>query len=145
MDCNLVHTSVSKLLVLSALCPQRYLELWRHSLCFSGSTNAARFEFILALCEKTLAETSHFMNSSKLSEQEQRGLCDLLHYAFLELRNSGSPEYAFQVSRLAYALHNLPHLLFADNFAWEKVEGPLRYYQSQFYQDEERVASTISR
>jgi hypothetical protein len=33
-------------------------------------------------------------------------------------------------------LHNLPHLLFADDFAWEKVEGPLQYYQSQFYQTE---------
>ncbi len=76
------------------------------------------------------------MTSPKLTEQEQRGLCELLYWAFLDLRYI-SPERAFQASQLAYALHNLPHLLFADDFAWEKVEGALRYYQSQFYQDEE--------
>ena len=48
----------------------------------------------------------------------------------------GSSERAQQASKLAYALHNLPHQLFADDFAWEKVEGPLRYYQSEFYQTE---------
>jgi hypothetical protein len=47
-----------------------------------------------------------------------------------------SPDRAHQASRLAYALHNLPHLLFADEFAWEKVEGPLRHYQGQFYENE---------
>jgi hypothetical protein len=33
-------------------------------------------------------------------------------------------------------LHNLPHLIFAEDFAWEKVEGPLRYYQESFYKAE---------
>ncbi len=77
------------------------------------------------------------MTSPKLSEQEQRGLCEVLFWAFIELRNMGSPERAFQASRLAYALHNLPLDLFADDFTWEKIEGQLRYYQSQFYRDEE--------
>ncbi len=76
------------------------------------------------------------MSSQRLSDQEQRGLCEVLYYAFLDLRNMGLPDRALQASKLAYALHNLPHLIFADDFTWEKVEGPLRYYQSQFYQTE---------
>lgn len=71
-----------------------------------------------------------------LSDQERRGLCEVLYCAFLDLRGMSSPDRAHQASKLAYALHNLPHLIFADDFAWEKVEGPLRYYQSQFYQTE---------
>ncbi len=58
----------------------------------------------------------------------------MLYWSFLDLRGMGSPERALQASKLAYALHNLPHLMFADYFEWEKVEGPLRYYQSEFYQ-----------
>ncbi len=73
------------------------------------------------------------MSSQRLSDQERRGLCELLYHAFIELRGMGSPERAHQASKLAYALHNLPHLLFAEDFAWEKVEGPLRYYQELFY------------
>ena len=69
-----------------------------------------------------------------LSDKERRGLCEVLFWAFIDLRGMRLPERALQASKLANALHNLPHLLFADDFAWEKVEGPLRYYQSQFYQ-----------
>ena len=76
------------------------------------------------------------MSSQRLSDQERRGLCEVLYHAFVELRGMGFPDRAHQGSKLAYALHNLPHLLFADDFAWEKVEGPLRYYQGQFYQNE---------
>lgn len=76
------------------------------------------------------------MNIHRLSGQEQRGLCLVLHYAFLELRGMSSPDRALQASKLAYALHNLPNLLFADDFAWEKIEGPLGYYQNLFYQTE---------
>jgi hypothetical protein len=60
----------------------------------------------------------------------------VLYWAFIELRGMGSPDRALQASKLAYALHNLPHLLFADDFNWEKVEGPLRHYQENFYQTE---------
>jgi hypothetical protein len=74
------------------------------------------------------------MSSDQLSEQQRRGLCDLLYWAFLDLRDMHSPDRALQASKLAYALHNVPHLIFADRFDWEKVEGPLRYYQSQFYE-----------
>ncbi|MDB6125947.1 MAG: hypothetical protein JWQ71_4940 [Pedosphaera sp.] len=76
------------------------------------------------------------MDSQRLTDQERRGLCEVLYHAFIELRGMGSPERAHQASKLAYALHNLPHLLFAEEFAWEKVEGPLRFYQSQFYESE---------
>jgi hypothetical protein len=76
------------------------------------------------------------MNSKPLSDQERRGLCEILYCAFIEMRGMGSPDRALQASMLAYALHNLPHLLHADDFAWEKVERPLRYYQGQFYQNE---------
>ena len=76
------------------------------------------------------------MSSQQLSDRERRGLCEVLYHAFIELRGMGSPERAHQASKLAYALHNLPHLLFADDFTWEKVEGPLRYYQEHFYQSE---------
>jgi hypothetical protein len=76
------------------------------------------------------------MSSQRLSEQQRRKLCEVLYYAFIELRGMGSPERALQASKLANALHNLPHLLFADDFDWEKVEAPLRHYQSQFYQSD---------
>jgi hypothetical protein len=76
------------------------------------------------------------MSSQLLSDVERRGLCDILYHAFIELRGMGTPDRAPQASKLAYALHNLPHLLFAEDFTWEKVEGPLRYYQGQFYQNE---------
>ena len=68
-----------------------------------------------------------------LSDQERQGLCEVLYCAFLDLRGMSSPDRALQASKLANALHNLPHLLFANDFAWEKVEGPLRSYQGQFY------------
>jgi hypothetical protein len=71
-----------------------------------------------------------------LSDQERRGLCEVLYWAFIDLRGMGSPDRALQSSKLAYALHNFPHYLFADDFSWEKVEGSLRYYQSQYYQTE---------
>lgn len=76
------------------------------------------------------------MNIHPLSENERRGLCEILYWAFIELRGMGFPERAVQASKLAYALHNLPHLMYSDDFAWEKVEGPLRYYQSVYYDSE---------
>ena len=67
-----------------------------------------------------------------LSDEQRRGLCDLLHLAFLDLRGMGAPERAHRASRLAYAVHNVPLLLYAEDFSWEKIERPLQYYQAQF-------------
>jgi len=72
--------------------------------------------------------------TSPLTDQQRRGLCQVLYWAFIELRGMRMPEQAEQSSQLAYAMHNLPILIYAEDFAWEKVEGPLRYYQATYYQ-----------
>src|SRR5690348_16370815 len=74
------------------------------------------------------------MNLQKLTDQQRKGLCDVLYWAFIELRGMDSPERAHQASKLAYALHNLPHLVFAEKLDWDQIEGGLRYYQNRFYQ-----------
>ena len=76
------------------------------------------------------------MESKPLSDKERQGFCEILYHALIELRGMHTPDRAIQSSKLAYALHNLPHLLFAADFDWEKVEAPLRYYQECFYQSD---------
>jgi hypothetical protein len=75
------------------------------------------------------------MSNEALSDQQRRGLCEVMYWAFVELRGMGSAEHAVQASKLCYALHNLPHFLFAEDFTWDKVKGPLRYYQEHFYRE----------
>ena len=92
-----------------------------------------------------LDHTLRVMSSQRLSEQEQRGLCDVLYWAFLDLRGMSSPDRAFQASKLAYALHNLPHLIFADDFVWEKVEGRCVITKASFIRRRPRVVSITLR
>lgn len=69
----------------------------------------------------------------------------MLYRAFLDIRSMWSPERAHQASCLADAVHNLPHLLHADYFTWEQVEGPLRHYQQTFYGSDETRGSDYLR
>jgi len=57
---------------------------------------------------------------SKLPNDEQRKkLCELMYWAFLEMRNLGWGGKAKQAADLADAFHNLPTGMWHDDFSFE--------------------------
>jgi hypothetical protein len=51
------------------------------------------------------------------NEAQQKKLCDMLHYALVDIRNLAGGGHAEQASDLADAFHNLPHEIWCDFFS----------------------------
>ena len=60
-------------------------------------------------------------------------LCDMIHYAFVEMRLLGWGGHGEQAADLADAFHNIPKEMYArGRFSWEIFRGMLETYQSKW-------------
>ncbi len=65
------------------------------------------------------------------AQREQ--LCNLLYYAFAEIRVLGWAARADQATDLADAFHNLPKEMFGwGKFSWDMTRGNLEAYQTRW-------------
>lgn len=65
---------------------------------------------------------------------QREALCNLLHYAFVELRLLGWAARADQAADLADAFHNLPKEMWGwGNFNWDMTRGMLEAYQAKWH------------
>lgn len=73
-----------------------------------------------------------FSDYKTLTDAERQHLCELLYYALLEIRLLGWEKKAEQAADLADAFHNLPSLLWSDNFSLNFFRNFLADYQQQY-------------
>ena len=70
------------------------------------------------------------------TEEQQRQLCDLMHLAFVALRNLGYGEKHEAVAELADVFHNLPQEMFREEvWDWNLLEAGLRGFEEKFPDD----------
>ncbi|MBI4854477.1 MAG: hypothetical protein HY819_21985 [Acidobacteria bacterium] len=72
------------------------------------------------------------LDARKLTENEQKGLCKMMHSAFLEIRHLGWQGKAQQSADLADAFHNLPLFLDRDDFSFEFFAYFLKVYYKKY-------------
>jgi len=58
--------------------------------------------------------------------------CDLMHHAFLEVRNLTAVGFPEQANALADAFHNLPSSLFHPSFDWQRTRMYVGSYQKKY-------------
>jgi len=70
------------------------------------------------------------------TEGQRRQLCDLMHRAFVALRNLGYGEKHEAVAELADVLHNLPQEMYREEvWDWNLLEAGLRSFEEKFPDD----------
>jgi hypothetical protein len=68
-----------------------------------------------------------------LTETQRRMLCEMMHLAFLEIRNLDWTEHGQQAADLADAFHNLPHDMWESFFSLQMFrDGYLQPYQKKY-------------
>jgi hypothetical protein len=74
------------------------------------------------------------MASDLLPTPKQREmLCDMIHYAFVELRLLGWGDHGEQAADLADAFHNISKEMYGwGGFSWEIFRGMLETYQRKW-------------
>jgi hypothetical protein len=74
------------------------------------------------------------MTNDPLPTPKQREmLCDMIHYAFVELRLLGWGGHSEQAAALADAFHNISKEMYGwGSFRWETFRGMLETYQRQW-------------
>lgn len=69
----------------------------------------------------------------KITEAHRRKLCELIYWAFLEMRQLGWAGEAKQVADLADAFHNLPKDMWKEDFSLEFFRDAfLMVYQQKY-------------
>ena len=69
----------------------------------------------------------------RITDDHRRKLCDLMHYAFVEIRLLGWAGKAEQAADLADAFHNLPTGMWDDDFSLEFFRDSfLAAYQEKY-------------
>ena len=75
-------------------------------------------------------------DSTMPTENQRRQLCDLMHRAFVALRNLGYGEKHEAVAELADVFHNLPQEMFRKEvWDWNLLESGLRSFEDKFPDD----------
>lgn len=70
------------------------------------------------------------------TENQRRQLCELMHRAFVVLRNLGYSKKHEAVAELADVLHNLPHEMYHEEvWDWNLLESGLRAFEEKFPDD----------
>ena len=65
--------------------------------------------------------------------KQREMLCDMIHYAFVELRLLGWGGHGEQGADLADAFHNIPKEMYGwGGFSWSTFRGMLETYQSKW-------------
>ena len=93
-----------------------------------------REELLLACtgCRNMLAARSA-TDAMKLSDVHRKKLCELMHFAFLEIRLLGWAGKAEQAAELADAFHNLPKGMWSEDFSLEFFRDAfLAAYQKKY-------------
>lgn len=72
------------------------------------------------------------MEGSKLTDEQLKLLCNLMHKAFEEIRSLSWAGFSEQAGALADAFHNLPIYLFSPNFSWERTRAFIDGYQRKY-------------
>ena len=67
-----------------------------------------------------------------LTRQDHVNLGELIAFAFIEPRMLGWEGKAEQVADLADAFHNLPRVMFWDNFDWSMARGMMQSYLNKW-------------
>jgi hypothetical protein len=77
------------------------------------------------------------------TDTQRRRLCEMMHWAFVELRNLGWSGKAEQAADLADAFHNLPTYLWSDDFSLQFFRDAfLKAYQQKY--PEGRIRDYVS-
>ncbi len=67
------------------------------------------------------------------TEQQRRRLCEMMAWAFLEIRMLGWAGHAQQAADLADAFHNLPQEMYGVGlWQWARVREELQHYQQKY-------------
>lgn len=66
------------------------------------------------------------------TSEQQRLFCEMMYRAFLELRVLGWQGKAEQAADLADAFHNLPVVMFGDDFDWAISRRFFQDYQAKY-------------
>jgi hypothetical protein len=70
------------------------------------------------------------------TENQRRELCELMHRAFVTLRNLGYSKKHEAVAELADVIHNLPHEMFREEvWGWNLLEAGLRRFEEKYPDD----------
>lgn len=72
------------------------------------------------------------MEGSKLTEEQIKSFCEMIHKAFEEIRSLSWVGFSEQAGALADAFHNLPIYLFSPNFEWETARLFIGAYQREY-------------
>ena len=74
------------------------------------------------------------MSNDPLPTPKQREmLCDMIHYAFVELRLLGAGGHGKQAEDLADAFHNIPQEMYREKvFSWDTFREVLEIYQRKW-------------
>ena len=68
------------------------------------------------------------------TESQKQMLCQMMHYAFVEMRALGWDGKTKQVADLADAFHNLPTEIYGiGSFDWTLLRDMLQYYQDKYH------------
>jgi hypothetical protein len=69
----------------------------------------------------------------KINDSHRKQLCEMMYYAFLELRHLGSTGKSGQAHDLADAFHNLPKGMWTEEFSLEFFRDAfLSVYQTKY-------------
>ena len=77
-------------------------------------------------------EEKRYPDSRKLTEAEREKLCKMIYYAFVEIRILGWHGKSEQSADLADVFHNLPILIYRDDFRFHLFSSALQSYQNKY-------------
>ena len=73
-----------------------------------------------------------FPDAKPLTERQRRKLCEMLYRALLEIRALGWDGKAEQIADLADAFHNLPAMLWSEDFSLDFFRNFLEGYRQKY-------------
>lgn len=73
-----------------------------------------------------------YPDAKLLTDAERQKLCEMIHLAILEIRILGWNGKAAQAAALADAFHNVPNMMWSEDFSLNSFRNFLKSYQQQF-------------
>lgn len=71
-----------------------------------------------------------------ITDAERQKLCEMIYRAFLEIRLLGWEEKAEQAASLADAFHNVPAMMWSEDFSLNTFRSYLQGYQEKYPENE---------
>ena len=80
------------------------------------------------------------------TEEERARLCDIIGYAFVQLRILGWQGKAAQAADLADAFHNLPQEMYGHGrFNWQITRGMMQWYEEKWPDQNYRCTAMLDK